>query len=149
VEIGRDRLRHPEVEYLCAQFPRRDARCAQSTLKNDVGGLHIAVDDPFLMGRVQRVGDLPCNEDGLGKRQGPALQTICERRPVDQLEHQRARAIDLLQAVDRGDVRMTHAASRRASRAKRATRSASAVKCGGRILIATSRPSLLSRARCT
>ena len=37
----------------------------------------------------------------------------------------------------------------RASRAKRARRSGSAVKCDGRILIATSRPSLLSRARYT
>ena len=50
-------------------------------------------------------------------------------------------------AVDSCDVGWLSDASMRASRSKRASRSGSSVKADGRILIATSRLSFVSRAR--
>ena len=102
------------------------------------------MDDPFLMRGVERGGNLARDRERLGNRQSPARQTIGERRSFDELENERRDAI--FQSEDRADVRVVQRCSR-ASRAKRDRRSGSEVKCSGRILIATLRPSLLSRAR--
>ena len=66
---------------------------------------------------------------------------------LDQLEDQRGHAIGFFQAVDRADVRMVERGEQARFAREARRRSGSAVKCDGRILIATSRPSLLSRAR--
>ena len=72
---------------------------------------------------------------------------IGQRRTFHQLQHQRAHAVGILQAVDAADVGGFSAASVFASRWKRATRSGSATNSSGRTLIATSRSSFVSRAR--
>ena len=64
------------------------------------------MNDPFLVRRLERLGDLPRNREGLGHRQTPALQALGEGGPLDQLEHQRRQAIDFFQSVDRANVRM-------------------------------------------
>ena len=58
------------------------------------------------MRRVERLGDLARSGEGLGNRQWPALETIGERRSLDQLENQRRQAIGFFEAVNRADVRM-------------------------------------------
>ena len=75
-------------------------------LQDDVRRLQIAMDDPFLMRGVERVGDLPRDRDRLGDRQWPTRQTIGERRSFDELENQRRDAIGFFQPVNRADVGM-------------------------------------------
>ena len=105
------------------------------------------MDDALLVRGLERLGDLACNGEGLGDRQRSALETIGERRAFDQLEDQRGHAIGFFQSVDRADVRVIE----RGEQARFAREAGAAFgiggKLGGRILMATSRPSLLSRAR--
>jgi hypothetical protein len=97
-----ERLCQSEVEDLRA----RVAGAPRFRLQHDVGGLQIAVDDPFLMRRIERGGDLSGNSESLGDGQRPARQPICERWALDQLEDERRHAITFFQSVDRADVGM-------------------------------------------
>ena len=64
------------------------------------------MDDPLLVRRLERLGDLARDRQRLLDRDRSARDPIGERRPFDQLEHQRLDAVGLLEAVDRRDVRM-------------------------------------------
>jgi hypothetical protein len=132
-----------KVEYLGARGGRHRSRL----LQHNVGGLQIAVDDPLLVSRVERVRYLARNRQGLHNRQWPSIKAFGERWAFDELEHKSRQAFGFLQPINRIDVRMIERASRRASRAKRERPSGSAAKCCGRILIATSSPNLMWRAR--
>ena len=138
-----DRLREAEVEHL-HDAVRRDL---------DVRGLEIAVNDPFLVRRVESLAICRASVSASSTGNGPSCDTIGQRLAFDELEHERADRAGgghvVFHAVDGGDVRMIERASTRASRSKRASRSGSAVSDAGRILIATSRPSVVSRARYT
>ena len=70
----------------------------------DVGGLEVAVDDPLLVRRLERLGDLPRDGEGLVERQRAALQPFGEVFALDELHDEGADAARLLEAVDRGDV---------------------------------------------
>ena len=80
---------------------------------------------------------------GIGALRDPVRQ----RRPLDQLHHERADAVPLLQAVDLRDVRMVQRGQVLASRSNRASRSGSCAKASGSTLIATCRPRFVSVAR--
>ena len=105
------------------------------------------MDDAFLVRSVECFGDLPREGDRLGDGERPARQAIRECGPFDELEDQRHDPVGLFQSIDRADVRMVERRQQ-----SRFTREAGAtlgigMKSDGRILIATSRPSFVSRAR--
>ena len=61
----------------------------------------------LLVRRFHRFGNLTRDRQRLFQRQRPECDAVCERRPIDQLQHQRLRATrGLFEAVDRADVRM-------------------------------------------
>jgi len=70
------------------------------------------MDDALLVRRVQRVGDLSADRNGLLDRQrwcrgaGLARESIGERIAIDQFEHEGAHWCRFFEAVDRRDVRM-------------------------------------------
>ncbi len=62
------------------------------------------MDDPLLVGGVERVGNLPRDGQRVAHGQRPFREAIGERHAVDELEHQRGHAIHVLETVDRADV---------------------------------------------
>ena len=62
--------------------------------------------DASAVRRLERARERNRDDERLFRRQGPGPQTIRERRAFDEFEDQEAHAVDLLDAVDRGDVRM-------------------------------------------
>jgi len=64
------------------------------------------VDDPELVRRLERVGDLPRDRQRLGERNRPPLEDRAQVLAVDQLHHERAGASRLLEPVDLRDVRV-------------------------------------------
>src|SRR5262245_57406944 len=98
------RLRQAEVEDLRHSL-RRDL---------DVGWLQIAVNDPFFVSDIETGGDLPRDAQSLAKRQAGTAGALArrfrefvrERVAVHELENQNPKAVRVLEAVDRADVRM-------------------------------------------
>jgi hypothetical protein len=72
----------------------------------DVCRLEIAVDDAFLVRRIECVGKLMGDRQGLTKRYRPASHPIGHRFTVDQFKDQRAYAVDVFDTVDGANVRM-------------------------------------------
>ena len=64
------------------------------------------MDDAPLVRRLERLGDLPRDLERLVDRQRSPRQPLRQRLAVDELQDQRLDAARLLEAVDRGDVRM-------------------------------------------
>ena len=64
------------------------------------------MDDPFLVRRVERVGDLRCDFQGLRHRNRILEDPIRERRASDQFEDQRGHTCRVLDPIDAADVRM-------------------------------------------
>jgi hypothetical protein len=79
------------------------------------------MNDTFLVGRFQRLGDLPRNGQRLVQRQGTFGNPIAARRPLDQREDQRPYGVSgflvrrsaseggsltFFDAIDGGDVRV-------------------------------------------
>ena len=77
------RLGEPEIEQLDFAVGR----------DLDVGRLEIAMDDAFLVRRLERVGDLQRNLERLFHGYGATLQALGERFTVDQFEHDRERRL--------------------------------------------------------
>ena len=71
-----------------------------------VGRLQIAVDDALLVRRFERLGDLPRDGQRLVEGDGALRDAIRKRRPFDEFEHERLRAVRVFETVDRRDVRM-------------------------------------------
>ena len=71
IRVVGHRLRQPEIKHLDDAFGRE---C-------DIGGLQIAVDDAFLVRRIERIGDLSCRRQHLAYRQRPGRYTFGQRRP--------------------------------------------------------------------
>lgn len=66
----------------------------------DVGRLQIAMDDPLLVRRLERRGDLPGNGEGLGQRHGSAGHLHPQVLPLDEFHDQGSQAVTLFEAVD-------------------------------------------------
>ena len=62
------------------------------------------MDDSVHVRRFHRLGNLFGDRQRLVDRDGALCDAVCERRPLDQLHHQRRRASRSLQAIDRRDV---------------------------------------------
>ena len=94
--VERESLREPEVEDFDLPV-RRDL---------DVGGLQVAMHDPLLVRRLERVGNLVRDRQRLLHRDRSGGDPFGERLSRHQLQDQRQRPVGFLQAVDRRDVRM-------------------------------------------
>ena len=64
------------------------------------------MNDALLVCRFERVRDLLRNHQRFGQRNRPLRDAIGERRPVDELHHERTHAARLLEAVNVRDVRV-------------------------------------------
>ena len=64
------------------------------------------MDNAFAVSRLERVSELTCDRQCLGNRNRSSRESIRERRAFDQLEDQCEPAVNLFDAVDRGDVRV-------------------------------------------
>ena len=80
----------------------------------------------------------------------PARDPLGERLALDEFQHQPAHAVGFFDAVDRADVRVIQRGEHaRLALEARAPLRVGDVNAGGRTLIATSRPSVVSCARYT
>ena len=116
------------------------------------------MDDALVVGGFERIGDLPRDVER-GRRSAPAptvgrartrARALGERLALDQLQNQDTRTSGrLLEAVDRAMLRMIE--RRQHPRFALEPRQPIGIggEGGGRTLMATSRPSLVSRARYT
>ena len=97
----------------------------------------------------ERVGDLPGDRHRLVSRQRAVGQPIGERETIDELENQEGRGAVFLDAVDTTDMRMVQ--RREQLRLTREARVAFRIRANsaGSVLMATSRPSRVSRPRYT
>jgi hypothetical protein len=93
---SRKGFRQPEVQHL--------DRAIRAHL--DVGRFQIAMDDPLFVRRFHGLRDLPGDGKCFSGGDRTPRDAVRERRPVDQLHHQRDRGSRSFQAVDRRDVRM-------------------------------------------
>ena len=102
---------------------------------------------PLLVRRLERLGDLPRDLERLLDRDRARAQPLGQVSPsTSSMARNDARAVHAaLEAVDAAMFGWLSEASSFASRSKRARRSASRAKPSGRTLIATSRPSVVSR----
>ena len=91
-----ERLRQPEIEHLDRAV----------VLNLDVGRLQVAVDDTRLMRRFQCLGNLFGDWECLIEWDGTLGNAVSERRPFNEFEHQGARVVTLLDAVNGSDVGM-------------------------------------------
>ena len=64
------------------------------------------MDDAVLVRDLERVGDLPRDVTHFIERNRTLCDPIRQRRALDELHHQPADSVGLLQSVDGGDVRV-------------------------------------------
>src|ERR1700682_4569675 len=72
----------------------------------DIGWLDIAMNDPFGVCCVQRVGDLNAQRKGRRDVERLAADVLAERFPVEQLHHKERMAGRLAHVVHSADIRM-------------------------------------------
>ena len=72
----------------------------------DIRGLEIAMNDPLLVRRLERLSNLTRDRQRLIERDRPLRDAVRERRPLHQLHHQRVDRAAVLESVDLGDVRV-------------------------------------------
>ena len=77
-----ERLRQPKVQHLHRAV----------VLDLDVGGLQVAVDDPLLVRRLQRIGDLFRDRQRLVDPECTSSDPIGERRSLHEFHDERGRA---------------------------------------------------------
>ena len=89
-------LRQPEIQHLHGAV----------VADLDIRRLEIAMNDPLLVRRLERVRDLTRKRECLSERNRPVGDALRERRALNELQHERAGAVRFFEAVDRRDVRM-------------------------------------------
>ena len=89
-------LRQPEIE---------DLDCS-ALHQEKVGGLDVAVDDAGAVCRIERVGDLYPDVDGLMDPGRTVGQQIAQGLTLEQLHHQIRPALVLADVVNRADIGM-------------------------------------------
>jgi hypothetical protein len=98
---------------------------------------------------LEGLGHLPRDGEHVLERERPPLEPLGEVLPGHQLEDEERLAVRLVEAVDRGDVRVVEGGEEVGFAAEPREALLVAREVGRRTLIATSRPSFVSRARYT
>ena len=93
---GLDHLRQAEVENLCV--------CALGD--EYIGRLHIAVDNPSGMGRIQGVSDLDGQRENDGRVHRTVANAVLERHTVEIFHDDECFAFLLINLMDGADVRV-------------------------------------------
>ena len=110
-----DGRRHRGIGRRGAAVARRVERLGETEVEDldhavggqlDVRRLQVAVNDPALVRRLERLRDLPREIDRFGEGQPSSLQALGQILAGDQLHREEAMALVLMEAVDRCDVRM-------------------------------------------
>ena len=76
--------------------------------EEDIGGLHIAVDDPLRVGVIERASDL-LHQIERRREAAEALQALIQRAPGDQFGHEVEGAVIVAEVVDAEDVGVAQA----------------------------------------
>ena len=95
------------------------------------------MNDALLVRDLKRFGNLLGNQQGFIDGYWALRDAVSERWAFDELHHQRAGAIGLLESVDLGNVGVVERGERFGSRSKRASLSGSFANVSGSTLIAT------------
>src|SRR5213594_3326006 len=72
----------------------------------DVRRFQIAVNDPFLVRRLESVGHLARDRQRFGEWQRPSLQALGKRLTFHQFENEKLRPVRFFQPVNCRDIRM-------------------------------------------
>ena len=72
----------------------------------DVGGLDVAVNDPFCVGCFERVGDLDAQRQRRLNLQRLARNAVLQRHPLQEFHRNEALALVLTDFVDGADIGM-------------------------------------------
>ena len=107
----------------------------------------LAKADRLLVRRFQRLGDLLRDGQRVVNRIAPARDALREILGLDQFYHESLHSVGVLEAVDRGDVRMIQRGEDFRFARRRARRSESAARDDGRICDGDMTFSVVSRAR--
>ena len=75
-------------------------------LELDIRGLEIAVDDPLIVSRFERLGNLLRNRESFRERNRAFCDQLGKRRSFDKLHDQRMNPVRVFESVDVCDVRM-------------------------------------------
>ena len=86
--------------------PKSSTFTVPSASHLDVRGLQIAVDDPLLVRRFERVGDLLRDGQRLVERDRAARDALRQVVALDQFHHDRTHTAAFFEAVDVRDVRV-------------------------------------------
>ena len=113
----------------------------------DVRRLQVAMNDPFLVSGFETFGDLDEQRLCFFKRNRPALDALCQRLPLDELHDKKLPCAGLFVTVERRDVRVIQRGQELRFTLEAVETFSDLGEIIGRTLIATSRPSLVSRAR--
>jgi hypothetical protein len=121
-ERGRAVRECRRIERIQAGPRRRVERLGQAEVQNldrsvlcdlHVRRLEIAVNDPLFVCRLECLGDLAGDADGIANRQGPAVRCdgpiehqIRERRAFNQFHDERVNGARVVEAIDLRDMRM-------------------------------------------
>ncbi len=94
--VARESLGEAEIEQLHAAV----------LVDHDVRRLQVAVHDALVVGALERPGDLQRDLQSLVERNRPGIQALVQVLALHHLHDEKPRALGLLDAVDRGDVRV-------------------------------------------
>ena len=108
VNVGQGGIRRGRGRVYGKRFRQAEVQYDDLSLRGhfDVGRLQVAVDDPFLVGRLHGLVHLPRHAQSFFHRKATLQQSLGQCLSRDQLHHQVVPAFGLLEAVDGGDIRM-------------------------------------------
>ena len=103
--------------------------------------------DPFFVGGLERLGDLDGDRQRLFDLHGPAPQPVGERLAFDELHHEEVLSVDVLHAEQGRDSRVVERREHLGFTLESPDAFFVRSKSSRMTLIATARPSFVSRAR--